>query len=98
MPDVVAAGANKRGARDTCGLGDDRENLRRLRPDHDRCAGLDNPGFFVGDRFERRPEIELVIVGNRRNGGDLGCYDVGRVEAAAESDLDDRDLNGRASK
>ena len=59
----------------------------------DRNAGLDDARFLEGDLPESRSEVLLVVFGDRGDDRDEGTDDVGRVEAAAHPDLEDRDVD-----
>jgi hypothetical protein len=60
--------------------------------DH-RHPGLDDAGLLEGDLFEGVAEVLLMVVSDRGDGTHRRSNDVGRVESAAEADLDDRDLD-----
>ncbi len=50
-----------------------------------RDARLEDAGLLEGDLLERRAEVFLVVLGDRRDHGDEGADDVGRVEPAAHA-------------
>ena len=74
-------------------LGDARGRLRRQPSDHQRHARLGDAGLLERDLRQRVPEVSLVIERDRGDRGDRRRQDVGRVEAAAEADLDDGDID-----
>ena len=57
--------------------------------------GLAMPAFSNAIVRQRAAEMTLVIEGDRRDGGDRRRQHVGRIEAAAEADLDDRHVDRR---
>ena len=56
------------------------------------------PAFSTRDGGDRRAELRFVIAVDRRDRRDHGRDDVGGVEPAPESDLDDRDVHGQVAK
>ena len=70
---------------------------RLLGQDGDR-AGLDDPGLLPGDRRDVVTEEALVVERDRRDHGDLGVDDVGRVPGAAHADLDDGHVDRRVGE
>ena len=97
----LALGADDRRAAARGHLVDGRRRLRLERPDDDRHARLDDAGLLDRDLAQRRAEIALMI---ERDRGDRGRdqarrrHDVGRVEPAAEADLEDGDLDAGAAE
>ncbi len=80
-------------------LGDGGLRLRIQRPDDHRHARLDDAGLLERDLPQRRPEIQLVIEGDRGDrGGEQSrwSHDVGGVEPSAESDFEHRDVHAGA--
>ena len=65
----------------------------RQAADHQRHAGLGDAGLLERDLRQRVAEMALVIERDRRDRGDRRRQHVGGVEAAAEADLDDRDVD-----
>ena len=66
-------------------------------PDDDRHARLDDAGLLERDLAQRRAEILLVVEGDRRDRRRRsGDSDVGRVEPAAEADLEHGDVDAGA--
>ena len=57
--------------------------------------GLKMPAFLTGDLLERRAEIFGVIQANRRHAGDERLNHIRRVEPAAETGFDQRDVGAR---
>ena len=64
-------------------LGDDRDGAR-----------LDDARLLAGDAGDRVAEVVAVVEPDRGDDRDDAVGDVGRVPAAAEADLDDRDVDG----
>ena len=64
-----------------------------LMADHHRAAALHDAGLFGGDQFDAVAEIGLMVERDRHDDGDgRRLDDIGRIEAAAEADLDDGDI------
>jgi hypothetical protein len=59
-----------------------------IRPITTGRPGLMMPGLLGRDRLERVPSMLAVVHADRRDDAHLGLDDVGRVEPAAEADLD----------
>ena len=65
----------------------------RLRRHHHRTAPLDDPGLLAGDLRQRVAEEFLVVHRDRRDRRDQRIVDdVGRIVAAAEADLEEREV------
>ena len=54
----------------------------------DGDAGLDDAGFFAGDRCQRVAELLRVVEADAGDDADVRLADVGRVEPAAEADFE----------
>ena len=65
-----------------------------LRDDRDR-ARLDDARLLAGDAGDGVAEVVAVVEPDRGDDRHDAVGDVGRVPAAAEADLDDRDVDGR---
>ena len=64
---------------------------RRL-ADHCGCRRLEDPRLLARDRAKRGAEILHVIEADRRHPRGKGAHDVGRIEPASESGLDEGDV------
>ena len=74
---------------------DHRERVLVLRADDAGHAALEDAGLLRGDAGEVVAEEILVVVADRRDHrGERRVDDVGGVEAAAEPDLEQRDIGG----
>src|SRR5688572_25952502 len=69
-------------------VGDDGQGARRLGRDSDGTVGLDDARLLGGDLLDRVAEDGRVLQIEGSNDGDEGGDDVGRVEGAAQADLD----------
>ena len=86
------------------GVDQPRAALAARRLDHGACAGgdrsdddryprLDDAGLLARDRLQGLSQQLLVIEVDRGDGGGHRSYDVGRVQAAAQADLEHGDLD-----
>jgi hypothetical protein len=66
--------------------------------DDGRDAGLEDAGLLEGDTRQRIAEMRLVIERNGGDGGDFWRQDIGGVETASETDLDNANLHPLAPK
>src|SRR5262249_55642463 len=57
-----------------------------------RLAATKDSCLFAGDRLDRRAELLGVVEGDRGDDGELGRGDVGRVEATAQSDFENSEV------
>ncbi len=58
---------------------------------------LDDAGFFAGDLLDGMAEKIFVVEIDRRDDGDFGHDDVGGVEAAAQANFVDREIDSLRS-
>jgi hypothetical protein len=81
---------------DARGLALDRlQRLVRLGADHGGDAGLEDARLLTGDRGQGVAEEALMVVVDRGDGAERGPFDqVGRVEPAAEPDLQQQRVGG----
>ena len=60
--------------------------------DKDRNARLDDACLFECDLRQGRPQVQLMIERNRRDGGHCGRHDVGCIESPSQPHLAHRDV------
>ena len=77
---------------------EDVARFRGHRADDDRDAAPEHSGFLRGNRRQRVAEILLVVEVDRGDRRGDGLDDVRGVEPAAESDLQDSDVDARPPK
>ena len=82
-----------------------RAPLRPLRRDDRRPPALEDPGLLAGDQLDRAAEeLDMVDRDRRDDGGERRVDDIGRIEPAAETDLEQqvigrpRSRTGRAPR
>ena len=71
---------------------DDRSGARVELADNDRNARLDDACLFECDLRQGRPQVQLMIERNRRDGGHCGRHDVGCIESPSQPHLAHRDV------
>jgi hypothetical protein len=72
---------------------DDAEGFRRLGSSDDPSRRLDDSRFLARNLLDRMPEKILVVEIDWRKKSHLGLHDVGGIEAAAEPDFVNREIN-----
>ena len=73
--------------------GEDGNELRIGLPEHERRAGLDDPGLLRRDVGTGRTQVLDMVDAHVRDHCDRGVDHVGGIPGAAESDLDHRDID-----
>jgi len=68
------------------------------RPEHDRPIRFEDSRLLAGDLRLGLAELVRMFEFDTRNAGDRGAYDVGRVEAPPEPDLDQGAIDGSLRK
>ena len=62
-------------------------------PDHGRDAGLEDPGLFAGYGGSGIAQLGAMVEPYAGDDSHFRSYDVGAVQAAAEANLDDGDID-----
>ena len=62
------------------------------------AVGAEDAGFFAGDFGDGVAEVVLVVEGDVGDDGEDGLDDVGGVEAAAQADFEDGDVERCSAK
>ena len=97
-PCVPAAASTSRAPALRGDSGDDVAGASGSSAGDDGHARLDDAGLLERNRLERVAEVLLMVEADRRDGAGDGGNDVGRVEAAAQADFDDRRPRRRARR
>jgi hypothetical protein len=89
--DAVFAAQSQGMGPDAFGLG--QQSRRRVGfRDHRGAPGAEDPGLLDGNRFARVAEVLLVVEIDGGDDGDIGIQQIHRVEAPAQADFEDRDI------
>ena len=88
-----AGGADGAEVQIGCSFADGLVRLRMLGQGDKGAVVSENTGLFAGDLCDGVAEVVLVVERNVRNNGKKGVDDVGGIQTAAETDLQNGDVD-----